>query len=55
MMTGSRRWFAAVLAGCGMLRCACLWDPDTGLRFRGCPCKRSGQCSSGRCVKGSCK
>ena len=35
--------------------CACLWDPETGLLYKGCPCKKGRECMSGRCRRKVCR
>jgi len=61
-MGGVRGRIAAVIAAVAGLTacaaggsCACLWDRETGLLYAGCPCRRDGECASGKCRKRVCR
>jgi hypothetical protein len=59
MVTWARRTFLSMMGGVAVCAaggsCACLIDPKTGKSTKGCPCRKSKECTSGRCSKRVCR
>lgn len=50
-----RRVFFQLLTCTAKGSCVCLWDPETGLLYKGCPCRKGRECDSGKCRKRVCR